>query len=401
MNTSTPKGFRDFLPEQSNARQYTISKFIQTFRLFGFEPLETPAVEFAQTLTGKYGEDEKLIYKFRTHGEDEVALRFDQTVPLARVIAQYPNLPKPFKRYQIQPVWRGENPQQGRYREFLQCDIDTIGSTSALADVEIIACILETAKNLGFSDSFLEINDRSVFSNLEPKHITAIDKLKKIGDEGVIEELVKKGLSQEIAQKTLSDIKNAPITDSLQTIFSDLEKAGYKNGQDFKFTPTLARGLDYYTGSIFELVSPQYGDKSLGGGGRYDKLIGIYSGNDIPAVGFAFGFDRVMDALSKLKLLTNQTSASKVLVTIFSKALAENSIKTASILRENNIPTSLWYETDSKLDKQLKYANLKGIPYVVIIGPDEAELGLVTLKDLGEKSQETITLDEAIFKLSS
>ena len=207
IKVQTPKGFRDFLPEQANAREFVVGKIKETFKLFGFEPLETPALEFAQTLKGKYGEEEKLIYEFTTKGGDQVALRYDQTVPLARVIAQYPELPKPFKRYQIQSVWRGENPQKGRFREFLQCDIDTVGSSSPLSDAEVIAAALAVAKNLGFKNSIMEINDRSVFDGLDTKFISTIDKLKKIGPGGVIKELMERGKTVEEATLILDSIR--------------------------------------------------------------------------------------------------------------------------------------------------------------------------------------------------
>src|SRR3989344_1556287 len=176
---ATPKGFRDYLPEDALRRRFVVGKIVEVFERFGFAPLETPTLEYAQTLKGKYGEEEKLIYEFETRGGDKIALKYDQTVPLARVIAQYPELPKPFKRYQIQSVWRGENPQKGRFREFLQCDIDTVGSSSPLSDAEVIAAALAVAKNLGFKNSIMEINDRSVFDGLDTKFISTIDKLKK------------------------------------------------------------------------------------------------------------------------------------------------------------------------------------------------------------------------------
>ncbi|OGE70548.1 histidine--tRNA ligase, partial [Candidatus Daviesbacteria bacterium RIFCSPLOWO2_02_FULL_43_11] len=399
-NTSTPKGFRDFLPEQANARQFVVGKIIETFRLFGFEPLETPALEFAETLNGKYGEEEKLIYEFETKGGDKVALRYDQTVPLARVAAQYPDLPKPFKRYQIQPVWRGENPQKGRFREFLQCDIDNVGSSSPLSDAEIIACALSVAKNLGFQSSFMEINDRTNFGNLESKYVSAIDKLKKIGEDGVIEELVSKGLPKNDATMILDSIRVKQPNENLRQIFQFLEQMGFKEGEDFKFSPTLARGLDYYTSTVFELVTPE-SNNSLAGGGRFDKLIGRYSGVDTPAVGISFGFDRIVEVMSELQLLPKLSSSAKVLVTVFSPDLLDKSLEIGSLLRSGNINTEVWLDPESKLDKQLKYADQKGIPYVLIIGPEEAEKGTVTLKNLTDKTQKTFPLDELASKLSS
>lgn len=401
IKTATPKGFRDFLPDQANARQFVVGKIVETFRLFGFEPLETPALEFAETLKGKYGEEEKLIYEFETKGGDKVALRYDQTVPLARVIAQYPELPKPFKRYQVQPVWRGENPQKGRFREFLQCDIDNVGSSSPLSDAEIIACALSVTRNLGFKNAFMEINDRTNFGNLESKYVSAIDKLKKIGEDGVIEELVAKGMPKDEATRVLDSIKTKQPNDNLKQIFQFLSQMGFKEGEDFKFSPTLARGLDYYTSTVFELVTPE-SNNSLAGGGRFDKLIGRYSGIDTPAVGVSFGFDRIVEIMSELQLLPNLSSSAQVLVTIFSPELLNKSLEVSSLLRSSNINTETWLDPESKLDKQLKYADQKGIPYVVIIGPEESEADKVTLKDLKNQTQDRlITLDEALQKLSS
>lgn len=398
---NTLAGFRDFLPEQANLRSHVVEKLIEVFRLYGFEPLETPALEFASTLKGKYGEDEKLIYEFTTRGSDEVALRYDQTVPLARVIAQYPGLPKPFKRYQIQPVWRGESPQKGRYRELTHCDIDTVGSASPLADAEIIACVLTTIKKLGLSDALMEINDRTIFGDLDKKYITSIDKLKKIGPENVIKELTERGMKENEARSLLDTLTNSTLPKNLQEIFSILEKYGFKEGEDFKFTPTLARGLDYYTGPIFELVSPSYGSNSLGGGGRYDELIGRYSGEDSPATGFAFGFDRIIEALTDLNLLPKISSSTKILVTVFNNELLDDSIQISSELRLNNINTEVWLGSDTKLDKQLKYADQKKIPFALILGPEEKEAGLITLKNLDLKTQEKLSLDGVIQKLSS
>src|SRR3989344_340204 len=400
IKVQTPKGFRDFLPEQANAREFVVGKIKETFKLFGFEPLETPALEFAQTLKGKYGEEEKLIYEFTTKGGDQVALRYDQTVPLARVIAQYPELPKPFKRYQIQSVWRGENPQKGRFREFLQCDIDTVGSSSPLSDAEVITAALAVAKNLGFKDSIMEINDRSVFDGLDTKFISTIDKLKKIGPGGVIKELMERGKTVEEATLILDSIRVKEPTQTLNQVFSYLEILGFEKNKDFKYEPSLARGLDYYTGTIFELVSPEYSGLSLGGGGRYDKLIGQYSGIDTPAVGFSFGFDRLIEAMAQLNLLPENSSFAKVLVTVFSPELLEKSIEVYSRLRSNNIPTEIWLDPDSKLDKQLKYADQKKIPYAIIIGSDEAKQKKITLKDLSKKTQKILTLDETNEELS-
>lgn len=392
----TPKGFRDFLPEQANAREFVVDEIKQTFRLFGFEPLETPALEFAQTLKGKYGEEEKLIYEFTTKGGDQVALRYDQTVPLARVIAQYPQIPKPFKKYQIQPVWRGENPQKGRYREFLQCDADIVGSRSPLADAEIINLVLNIYQNLGLNVT-VKINDRSNFEGLDKKYVSAIDKLEKIGESAVLAEMIEKGMAENDAKIALKELQEKPITENLQQIL-DLLKGMRVDMNKVKYEPTLARGLDYYTGMIFETVA-KGSTGSLCSGGRWDKMIGNFTGQDLPAVGFGLGFDRTVEVLQAQNLLPNIVSSAKVLVTIFSPELLSSSLSIAEKLRKNQINTEIWLDPDAKLEKQLKYADQKGIPYALIIGPEEAEKGLVTLKNLSTKAQETLKIEAAIDKM--
>lgn len=394
---ATPKGFRDFLPEQASAREFVVGKITEVFRRFGFEPLETPALEFAETLKGKYGEEEKLIYQFNTKGGDEVALRYDQTVPLARLIAQYPELPKPFKRYQIQPVWRGENPQKGRFREFLQCDADIVGSSSPLADAEILNLVLEIYKNLGL-DVIVKINDRRNFEELDKKYVSAIDKLEKIGESAVLSEMVEKGMSTDDAQRALKTLQNKPITDNLAQVLDLLKKIGADTAK-VKYEPTLARGLDYYTGMIFETVA----DGSTGSicsGGRWDKMIGQFTKQDLPAVGFGLGFDRTLEVLEEQNLIPRSSSSAKVLVTVFSPELLSKSLEVASKLRSSNIDTEIWLDPTSKLDKQLKYADQKGMPYAVILGPDEIEKNQVTLKDLKTQTQDKISLDELTQKLT-
>ncbi len=393
MKTQTLKGFRDFLPEEARKRQYVIDTLRKVFESYGFEPLETPALEYAETLEGKYGEEEKLIYEFKTRGGDEVALKYDQTVPLARVIAQYPDLPKPFKRYQIQTVWRGENTQKGRYREFLQCDADIVGSPSPLADTEILKLTLEIYKNLGL-EVIIKINDRVNFVGLDKKYVSAIDKLEKIGESAVLAELVEKGMADTEASKALSELQNKPMTENLKRIVDILEEMG-EDISKIKYEPTLARGLDYYTGIIFETVA----DGSTGSicsGERWDTMIGKFTGQDLPAVGFGLGFDRTMEVLEEQKLLPTIRPSAKVLVTIFSAELSVQSIKVASLLRDADVPTELYPDEEAKLDKQLKYANKRGIPFVVVIGPEEAKAGTATLKDMETGEQKTVPQDKLV-----
>ncbi len=391
----TLKGFRDFLPEEAINRQYLIDKIKTVFERFGFDPLETPALEYAETLLGKYGDEaDKLLYLFEDRGKRKVGLKYDQTVPLARVVAQYQNLPKPFKRYQIQPVWRAENTQKGRFREFLQCDIDIIGTGGIYADSEIISCILTTVKYLGFKKVKMLINDRSVFSDINLKFIISIDKLAKIGEEGVIKELVTKGMSKADAENFINSFDKIKPTSLITSLFKILRENGLKEGVDFEFVPTLARGLDYYTSTIFELTCQEYDAGSIGGGGRYDKLIGQFTDQDVPAVGFAFGFDRLLEAMKQLGLLPKKTTSTKVLVTVFSEDLLEKSLIITSQLRNNGINTDI--VNDFKLDKQLKYANKKGIPYVAIIGPEEVKNNVVKLKDMKTGEQKNLNQQELI-----
>lgn len=387
----TLKGFRDFLPSQAIKRNWLINKLKNIFEKYGFDPLETPAIEYASTLLGKYGQEaDKLLYLFEDNGKRKVGLRYDQTVPLARIIAQYQNITKPFKRYQIQPVWRAENTQKGRYREFLQCDIDIVGEKSLYADFEIVDLVLKSFKSLGFKKTKVLINDRKNFQNIDNKFINSIDKLPKIGEEKVIEELIKKGLEKDKAQSLLNEIKNKKKTPDIEKLFSLLKNQSYQENIDFIYLPTLARGLDYYTGLIFEVIDEDYQAGSLGGGGRYDNLIGLFTGQDVPAVGFAFGFDRMIEAAESLNLLPNIKTNTQVLVTIFSPDLAPISLETAEFLRKNNINTEVYLNEEAKLEKQLKYANKKNIPYVIIIGPEEAEKNLMKLKNMKTGEQKLI-----------
>lgn len=295
----TPKGFRDISPETAAKRRKVINLIAEVLESHGFVPLETPTVEFAQTLTGKYGEEEKLIYKFKDRGDRELALRYDLTVPLARFIANNQSLieKRPFRRYQIGQVFRGENPQHGRYREFTQFDFDTVGSSDEEEDAKIIASALQAAETIGLKNSIMLINDRKAFEGLPADFVGALDKLHKIGEEGIKKELEGKKYSSTEIDKFLSSYKNAKQSKTINTIFNVLEKQNV----DLKrviFDPSLARGLDYYTGAIYELKpSDNPADLTIGSGGRYDNLIGMFSGKQIPAVGFSFGIDRIVDIL--------------------------------------------------------------------------------------------------------
>jgi histidyl-tRNA synthetase len=388
----TPKGFRDFLGSEAKQRASLIEIFSKTFERFGFEPLFTPALEYAEVLNGKYGEEEKLIYEFEDRGGRMVALRYDQTVPLARVVANYPSLVKPYRRYQIQPVWRAENTQKGRYREFLQVDIDTIGSSSLLAEADTIATIVTAMEELGFKNFNLRINDREIFSGLTSKVISTIDKLEKIGEAGVISILKTDGYSEGQCKEILKRVRESKPTSSINELFNLLEKMKIRKDV-FSFDPTLARGLDYYSGLIFELEVEGYGAGSVGGGGRYDRLIGLFADSSLPAVGFSFGFDRIVEAATELKIIQNEISVTKVLVTIFNSELLPFSIETLNELRRQKINTEIYLDPETKLDKQIKYADQKKIPFVVLVGPEEIKNKTVTVKKLsnGEQKQMKIS----------
>ncbi len=404
MNIQTLKGFRDFISLEARKRQYVISTWQKVFESFGFEPLVTPTLEYDDILTGKYGEEgEKLMYRFVDNGGRKVAMRYDQTVPTARVVAQYQNdLPVPYKRYQIQNVFRADNTQRGRYREFTQCDFDIIGIDTAAADAEIVATTYAAYKALGFSSIKLLLNDRSIFEGLTPTTIAIIDKLKKIGEEGVVKELVERNeyKTNEEAKNILQSVVDSKPTPRLKDIMTYAVKMGVPQ-EALQFYPTLARGLDYYTGMIFEVEILEYTVGSVAGGGRYDKLIGMFSGKDVPATGIALGFDRTVDALEELDLFPQEVlrASAKVLITVFSPALADKSLQIGSILREANIPTELWLDQESKMEKQLKYADQKSIPYAIIIGPEEEKKNTVLLKNLATRTQQELPLEDLLQKL--
>lgn len=280
---TTPKGFRDIEPALAKKRREIVGKIAEVLESFGFVPLETPTIEFAEVLLGKYGEEERLIYQFTDRGGRKLALRYDLTVPLARYVAN--NNPSfPFRRYQIGQVFRGENPQKGRYREFTQFDFDTVGSSDPSEDAKVIAATITSSRKLGLGSAKMAINDRENFKDLSIEDIRAIDKIYKVGKDKTKTELV-------------TFVENLKPTQNLEEIFQILEsKYNLKEGVDFFFDPTLARGLDYYTSTVFELKPTGRPEElSVAGGGRYDNLIGIFAGKDIPAVGISFGLDRLVD----------------------------------------------------------------------------------------------------------
>jgi histidyl-tRNA synthetase len=407
----TLKGFRDFLPAEMAIRQKVINTLEKVFRSYGFEPLETPALEYAATLLGKYGLDaDRLVYTFQDQGKRKVGLRYDLTVPVSRVLAQYRGkIPLPFKRYQIQNTWRAEKPQKSRYREFTQCDIDSFGSTSPLADAEIIAVIYNSLKLLKFQKFTIRINSRQVLFKListlgikeEKKQLSilrSVDKLDKSEPATVEDELGRNGLSERKIKKLFSLIDSSKPDENLKQLFKYLKNLGVKKNF-YQFDPTLVRGLDYYTGPVFEtsVQKPKIG--SITGGGRYNKLISQLGGPDIPATGTTIGLDRICDVIKEQNLWPElRPTPTQVLITIFSPKYLEESIKTATTIRSQmTTNTELYLNPKDKLDKQLKYADRKGIPYVIVIGPDEVKNKTVTLKDMKTGKQKTIPL-KAVYK---
>lgn len=401
MNTpQTLKGFRDFLPKDAAKRKWLKDKLAGICESWGFSPLETPTLEPLDIFTGAIGEDEKLFFKFKDQGDRDVALRYDQTVPTCRVIAQYQNeLTFPFKRYQIQPAFRSEKPQKGRYREFIQVDADIFGIKTPDADAETIALSLDIFRQIGFKRAVVRINSRALFKDMPYEAIVSIDKIKKIGDEGVVEEMVKKGIELQQAKDYLSYVKNIKPNEDMSFILSYLKDYGFDEDW-YEFDPTIARSFSYSTGPIWEVEIPDAGGLSVLGGERYDGLLQKLAGKDIGGTGFGLGFDRTLEAAEHLGLLPTITTGGKVLVTVFSDSLRKNSQSIAKQLRAAGISVDL-YPSSDKLDKQLKYANKSATEYVIIVGEDEANRGVVKLKTMELKLQEELTVEDVIKKLKA
>jgi len=424
------KGTRDFLPEQMVKRNYVIDIIKRIFEKYGFEPLETPSLELWETLSGKYGEEaDRLTYRFVDRGKRQVGLRYDLTVPMSRVIAMYPEIPKPFKRYQIQPVWRADKPQKGRFREFYQCDADIVGSASMLADAEIIAIIYESLKTLGFQNFTIRINNRKILFGItdisgagmdrELEVCRAIDKFDKIGLEGVKEELLERGIPAASVEKIL-DILNIEGSNpqrlatakkmlansetglqgvaELEELFRYLNWYGFPD-ENFKFDLYLSRGLDYYTGPIYETVVEEPRIGSITGGGRYDKLIGLFSGQDLPATGSTIGLERIITVMDELNMFPKYLRTPvQVLVTVFDNSTLPYSIEIARELRSVGINTDL-YTGKAKLRGQIGLANDKGIPIVIIAGPDEQQAQKVNIKNMISGEQEQVGIKEFVSKI--
>jgi histidyl-tRNA synthetase len=396
------------------------------YEKYGFEPLETPAFENIETLLGKYGDEgNKLIFKILKRGEHEhtgeadLALRYDLTVPLARVVAQYQNeLPRFFKRYQIQPVWRADRPARGRFREFYQCDVDVVGTTSMLVEVEILSAAGEILERLGFQDFIVRMNHRELLTAilkaagvappLQDAALVAIDKLDKIGREGVLKELTSRGIPEDVAGSTL-DLFGLEFPSGLRARLRDDERAQYAIGQldeiramsartaagaRLQIDLSLARGLSYYTGAIMEINVPDLAG-SLAGGGRYDNLIGMFLGRDVPACGLTLGLERIIFVMTERNMFPADVARGGVdaLVTIWNHETRAESLALAGELRKSGLRVDVYPEAD-KLGKQFKYASARNVPFVAILGDDERARGEVGLKDLRSGEQISVRRHE-------
>ncbi len=424
----TPRGFRDFLPETMLRRNYVLDSITEEFHRFGFEPIGTPILELQETLFGKYGEDaEQLIFSAQ-HGRstrEPLAMRYDLTVPLARLVGQYENqLNFPFKRYHIAPVFRGERPQRGRYREFWQCDADIVGVPGMSADAEIISLTQRILSRLGFPQFLIKINHRKVlaaigeFSGLPqaqlPDLYRSVDKFDKIGAEGVGRELTERGIAADAVSRMLDLIQakeqGAGSLDLIADAIGDKD-----NGVDelrelaallaetnvpsacYDFDFTMARGLGYYTGPIFETVISQPNLGSITGGGRYDNLIGLFRRQSLPTTGVSFGIERIIDLMDELKLYPDCVGGTlvEVLVTVFNQDTRGASMRIADRLRQAGVNTEL-YLPARKLSRQFQYADKKRIPVVAIAGPDELESGVIKLRRLADGKETTAPLTDAV-----
>ena len=422
----TLKGFRDYMPELMAPRQAMIRLIEATFERHGFQPLQTPALEYLETLAGKYGEEgDKLLYRFQDHGERHVALRYDLTVPLARVVAEHRNeIQLPFRRYQVAPVWRADKPQRGRFREFFQCDADIVGVNSAIADAETLITGLSVLQTLGIDGAVLHLNHRDVLFGLiaaagvtekaqQIACIRAIDKLDKIPAAAVqTENETGTGVDAETAGRVVGQFLHGAMTiasvadqlsaagvdtaglDRLREVLALVSAAGL--GDRIRFDPTIARGLDYYTGIIYEtrLTDPRVkGIGAVMSGGRYDGLIGLFTKEAIPAVGISLGLDRLLAAMQELELVSKDSHAVQVYVTVFSEAQAVTAIQLARLLRQAGLRAELDL-AGGKLGKQLERASKRGARLAVMVGPDEATAGTAVLKDLRDGAQQTVTQED-------
>lgn len=420
------RGFRDYLPAQMNARLRMIDTIRGVYERYGFQPLDTPAQEYRLTLTGYGEENTKQIFSFLNPEEEEVALRFDLTVPLARVVAQYPDLQLPFRRYQVAPVWRADKPDPGRFREFLQFDLDAVGTSSLAADAEILCAMYDSLMALAIKNFTIRFSNRKVLNtlldfagiphSLSHNVFRILDKLEKIGIDGVAAELTRgridasgdkiqglglqtdqvarirefialpKGKRRDVLawlQALMHGIPSAgEACDELRLLCDSLDALGMPE-QHVQLDLSIARGLDYYTGPVFEASlgdAPEFG--SVFGGGRYDGLVERFLGRKIPAVGASIGVDRLFAAMEKLGLHTHAPSTAKVIVTVMEPSRLAEYQRLTRELRESGINTEMYLGEEKSLGKQLQYANRLQIPLAIIIGSDEFAKGEVTIKNL-------------------
>jgi histidyl-tRNA synthetase len=422
----TLKGFRDYLPAAAIARERLIDTAKAVYRDFGFAPIDTPALEYTEILLGKGGDEaDKQLYRFTDNGGRDVALRFDLTIPFARFAAQYTNeLGLPFKRYHVGPVWRGENTQRGRYREFVQCDFDTIGTESPLADQETALVIHELFRRLGFERFTIRVNDRRVLNGLLERLglversvavLRALDKLAKVGPEKVTEELAREaGASAEQAARVLAFAALSGTNEEVLARLADLVRgtavgeagvaslAGLVAGaraagvapERLVLDVSIARGLDYYTGVIFEtFLGDLPGIGSVCSGGRYDDLASLYTKQRLPGVGASLGVDRLLAAMEELKMVDAKSAPCPVLVTFFDAARGTEYLALASELRRAGLGVEL-YPDPKKLGEQLKYADRRGFKLAVIAGPVELEAGTAQVKVLATGESRTVARAE-------
>lgn len=448
MKPSIPKGTRDFTPEEVSKRNYIFNTIKETFSLYGFQPIETPSFENSDTLMGKYGEEgDRLIFKILNSGDylskvddalyseknsakmtakiSEKALRYDLTVPFARYVVQHQNeITFPFKRYQIQPVWRADRPQKGRFREFYQCDADVVGSKSLWQEVEFVQLYDAVYTKLGLEGVTIKINNRKVLSGIAETigaddklldFTVALDKLDKIGEEGVKKEMGEKGISEEALDKlqplftfsgnnddnlkSLSEMLSESETgmqgvEELQFITKNIETLGLKSAS-LQIDVTLARGLNYYTGAILEVAAPKEVKMgSIGGGGRYDNLTGIFGLKDMSGMGISFGLDRTYLVLEELNLFPETISEnSRALFLNFGEKEALYAMKTISKLRGANVKAEL-YPDSAKMGKQMGYADKRNIPFTILAGEKEMEAEAFTLKNMKTGEQTMVSYSE-------
>jgi histidyl-tRNA synthetase len=415
---------RDFLPEDVRRREHVIGVIKRVYERYGYEPLESPAVENLETLMGKYGDEgNQLIFKILKRGEHEasgqadLALRYDLTVPLARVVAQYQSkLPRLFKRYQIQPVWRADRPARGRFREFYQCDVDALGSTSPVVEAELCAAVADALTELGFDDFVIRLNHRQLLTSLlraagavaEEQHgpaLVALDKLDKIGADGVARELASRGIAADVSAALLKMFETSAEDLERIAAFVEADPAGQaaldnlrqirrlashtSAGDRIKLDISLARGLSYYTGAIMEInVADLAG--SLGGGGRYDNLVGMFLGQNIPACGFSLGLERILVVMAERNMFPPALAMTPadVMIAMFDATSAPDALRVAGALREQGLRVLVYPDAD-KIGKQIKYADGRGIPYVALLGENEIKGGTITVKDLRAQTQAT------------